>query len=150
MSRINKDLTRQQIEQYFRQVALQTIQEKRSGQIKFEDFLNPNDKGRVLFVLPEGAGDIYLATSLFKSIKERYPDYALYIATKPQFKELLDANPFVDKWLEYNPIMDNLLWLEGRGENKGYFNIAYLPHIQTQRALTYLHNGEDKIDFNLK
>jgi len=148
-SRINKELSRQQIEQYFRQVAFKTTQEQKGG-VKFEDFLNPNDKGRVLVVMPESAGDIYLTSSLFESIKKRYPEYALYVSTKSQFKSVLDGNPYVDKWIEYSPIMDNLIWLEGRGEHKGYFNVAYLPHVQTQKILTYLHNGEDKIDFEIK
>jgi len=149
MSRINRELSRQQIEQYFRQVAFKTVQEQKGG-VKFEDFLNPKDKGRVLVVIPESAGDILLTTSLFESIKSRYPDWALYVTTKPQFKEILDGNPYVDKWIEFNPIMENLVWLEGRGDHKGYFNIAYLPHIGTQKVLNYLHNGEDKIDFDLK
>jgi hypothetical protein len=148
MSRINKDLNRQQIEQYFRQVAFKTIQEKKGG-IKFEDLLNPNDKGRVLVVIPESAGDIYLTTSLFESIKSRYPEYALYVSTKAQFKSVLDGNPFVDKWIEYNPIMDNIIWLEGRGDHKGYFDVAYLPHVNTQRVMTYYHNGKDKMDVKL-
>ena len=150
MGRINKDLNRQQIEQYFRQVAFKTIQEKKAGGVKFEDFLNSNDKGRVLVVLPESAGDIYLASSLFESIKARYPEYALYVATKAQFKAVLDGNPYVDKWIEYNPIMDNIIWLEGRGEHKGYFDVAYLPHVNTQRVMTYYHNGKDTIDFEMK
>ena len=149
-ARINKDVNRQGIEQYFRQVAFQTIQEQKSGGLKFEDFLNEEDKGRVLVVIPEGATDIFLISSLFQSIKTRYPDYALYVATKPQFRCLIDGNPLVNKWLEYNPIMDNLLWLEGRGDQKGYFNIAYLPFLQTQRIMSHSHNGEDKIDFLLK
>jgi hypothetical protein len=46
--------------------------------------------------------------------------------------------------------MDNLLWLEGKADHKGYFNVAYLPHVQTQRVWTSVHNGEDKNDFCLK
>lgn len=149
MMRLNSDMVRQQVEQYFRQVAFKTIQEKKGG-IKFEDLLNKDDKGRVLVVIPESAGDIYMATSLFESIKARYPEFALYVATKAQFKSVLDGNPFVDKWIEYNPMMDNLFWLEGKGDQKGYFDIAYLPHANTQRIMTYHHNGKDTIDFNLK
>jgi hypothetical protein len=46
--------------------------------------------------------------------------------------------------------MDNLLWSEGFGEHKGYFDITFLPYIGTQRILNYLHNGKDKIDFDIK
>jgi hypothetical protein len=63
--------------------------------------------------------------------------------------EILDGNPYVNNWLEYNPLMENLIWLEGNNSHNGYFDIAYLPHTCTQRQLNYLHNGVDKIDFNL-
>ena len=148
MGELSKGQKREAIEQYFRQVASKKIQEQ--NKIDFSELLDKNDKGRVLVVMPESAGDLLLLSSTFESIKRRYPDYALYIATKKEYKEVLDGNPYVDHWLEYNPIMDNLIWLEGQGNYKGYFNIAYLPHVQTQRILTYLHNGEDKIDLKLK
>lgn len=149
MARINTELSRQHIEQYFRQVAFQTIQEQKAGGIKFEDFLNADDKGRVIVVIPESATDVFLITSLFESIKNRYPDYSLYVATKPQFRYIIEGNPFVTKWLEYTPIMDNIFWLEGRGEHKGYFNVAYMPYFQSQKLISYTHNQEDKIDFSL-
>ena len=43
--------------------------------------------------------------------------------------------------------MDNLTWLEGIGSHKGYFEIAFLPYSQTQRFLTYLHNGKTNIAY---
>ena len=148
MARINKELPRQQIEEYFRQVAFKTLQEQKGG-IKFEDLLNPDDKGRVLVVVPENADDVYACTSLFGSIKSRYPDYALYVATKAPFRDILNSNPYVDKWLEYHPMMENFIWAEGKSEHKGFFNICYLPCVNTQKILSTPHNGEDKIDFSL-
>lgn len=145
MAELSKGTKRQDIENYFRNVALK--ENEKGTQIKFEDLLDPNDKGRVLYVMPESAGDIFLSTALFKSIKERYPDFNLYVATKAQYKDILEGNPYVHRWIEYNPIMDNLLWLEGNNQHDGYFNIAYLPYTCTQRNLNYLHNGIDKIDF---
>jgi hypothetical protein len=95
---------------------------------------------------------VLLVTSLFKSIRERYPkpEWAFYFSCKRQFKDIIDGNPYIDKWIEYNPMMDNLLWLEGSSSHNGYFNIAYLPYIKTQRMLGYLHSGQDKIDFELQ
>ena len=46
--------------------------------------------------------------------------------------------------------MDQILWLEGQGDHEGYFEIAFLPHIGTQRFLDYLHNGKTKIQFDIK
>jgi glycosyltransferase involved in cell wall biosynthesis len=145
---LSKGQKREVIEQFFRQTAAKELQEK--NKTDFNELLNKNDKGRILVVMPESAGDLFLLSSVFPSIKRRYPDYALYVATKPEYRSVLDGNPHVDHWLEYNPIMDNLLWLEGNGTNKGYFNIAYLPHVPTQRIFTYQHNGEDKLDFDLE
>jgi glycosyltransferase involved in cell wall biosynthesis len=147
MGELNKGAKREDIENYFRNVALQ--ENNKSKEVKFEDLLDPNDKGRVIYVMPESAGDIFLSTALFKSIKNRYPEYSLYVATKPQYKDILEGNPYVHKWIEYNPIMDNLIWLEGNNQHNGNFDIAYLPYTCTQRNLNYLHNGLDKLDFSL-
>jgi hypothetical protein len=149
-SNINKNFNRQQIEQYFRETAFKTLQQIGGKSAKFEDFLDPKDHGRVLVVMPEGASEIYLITSLFASIKERYPHYALYVATKPQFKSIIDGNTLVDHWLAYIPIMDNTFWLEGQGGHKGYFDVAYTPHLNAQKLVNYTHNGKDFLDFNLK
>ena len=147
MSELSKGAKRQDIENYFRNVALK--ENEKNKQVKFEDLLDANDKGRVIYVIPESAGDVFLSTALFKSIKNRYPEFSLYVATKPQYKDILDGNPYVHRWLEYNPIMDNLIWLEGNNQHNGYFDIAYLPYTCTQRNLNYLHNGLDKLDFSL-
>ena len=147
MSELSKGAKRQDIENYFRNVALK--ENEKNKQVKFEDLLDANDKGRVIYVIPESAVDVFLSTALFKSIKNRYPEFSLYVATKPQYKDILDGNPYVHRWLEYNPIMDNLIWLEGNNQHNGYFDIAYLPYTCTQRNLNYLHNGLDKLDFSL-
>ena len=149
MNELKKGAKRIDVENYFRQVAMQ--ENNKNKKINFEELLDKGDDGkRIIYVMPEGSMDIFLSTSLFKSIKEQYPDYNLYVATKPEFFDLLAGNPYVFKVIGYLPQMDNLLWLEGTGENKGFFEIAYLGYIGTQRAVDYLHNGKDKIAFDLK
>jgi len=149
MQEFNKGAKKSDIEGYFRQVAIKENQ--KINKISFEDLLDPSDKGkRIIVVIPESAGDLFMVTSLFKSIKDNYPNYNLYVATKSEYQEILDGNPYVHKVLDYIPQMDNLLWLEGNGEHDGYFEIAFLPHIGTQRIFNYQHNGKDKIPFNLK
>jgi len=147
MGELSKGAKKEDVENYFRNVALK--ENEQQNQVKFEDLLDKDDKGRVIYVMPESAGDIFLSTALFKSIKNRYPDYSLYVATKPQYKDILEGNPYVHRWIEYNPIMDNLIWLEGNNQHDGYFDIAYLPYTCTQRNLNYLHNGVDKVEFQL-
>ena len=114
----------------------------------FEKLLGEDDKGkRLLYVIPESIGDVYLSTSLFKSIKEQYPEYNLYVATKPEFRSVLDGNPYIYRAIPYVPQMEDILFLEGKENHKGFFEIAFLPFTSTQRQMTYPHNGKDKIAF---
>jgi len=99
--------------------------------------------------MPESAGDVLLCTSLLRSLRETYPDYKLYFATKPEFKDILKGNPYIDEVIDYDQNMDNLVLMEGIEAHQGYFDIAFLPHAATQRFLTYMHNGQDKIAFNI-
>ena len=148
MAEIAKGCPRQQIENYFRQVALQDNQKNKK--ISFEDLLDKNDAGkRLLFVIPEPIGDIYMTTSLFESIKKQYPEHNLYVAVKAEHKDIINGNPHVHKVLDYIPQMDQLLWLEGSGSHKGFFEIAFLPYIGTQKYYNYHHNGKTKIAYNL-
>ncbi len=147
LARLKEGFPRAEVDKYFRQVAVSENQKNDVQQVPFESFLNPKDEGRVILVQPESGGDVFLLTAIFKSIKERYPNWAFYVATKPEYKDLIAANPYVDKWLEYNPAMDSLLWLEGNSTHNGYFNVAYIPYVLTQRAISYLHNGQDKTDY---
>ena len=107
-------------------------------------------ENRILYVMPESIGDIYLSTSLFESIKKQYPNKNLYVATKPEYFDILKGNPYIHKVIPYISQMDQLLWLEGAGDHNGFFEIAFLPHIGTQRVFNYQHNGKDKIAFDLK
>jgi hypothetical protein len=148
MGEIEKGAKREDIEKYFRQVALQEIQ--KNNKVDFENFLDKDDKGkRILYVMPESIGDIYMSTALFKNIKEQYPEYNLYVAVKPEYFEILEGNPFIHKTIQYFPQMDQILWLEGQGDHEGYFEIAFLPYAGTQRFLDYLHNGKTKIQFDI-
>jgi hypothetical protein len=149
MKEISKGAKRQDIENYFRQVASQENQKNKK--IEFDDLLDKDDKGkRLLYVMPESIGDIYMSTSLFKNIKKQYPNHNLYVAVKPEYFEILKGNPYIHKVLQYIPQMDQLLWLEGMGNHDGYFEIAFLPFVGTQRMLDYIHNGKTQIEFDIK
>jgi glycosyltransferase involved in cell wall biosynthesis len=149
MEEIAKGAKRQDIENYFRNIAAQENQ--KNNRIEFQDLLDRDDKGkRLLYVMPESIGDIFLSTSLFENIKKQYPEYNLYVAVKQEYFEILDGNPHIHRLLNYIPQMDQLVWLEGYGDHEGYFEIAFLPHAGTQRFLDYLHNGKTNIQFNIK
>ena len=140
---------RQQILNYFRQVAQNENNQLASKEAKaspFDGIINPNDKFRVLLIQPESAGDLLLITSLFKSIRERYPrpDWAFYVSTKPEYKEILEGNPYMDKWFPYSPVLDNHGFLVGTANNEKYFDVAMHPYFRTQKLIDYWNSPNEK------
>jgi hypothetical protein len=151
MAQLEQNIPKEQIENYFRQVAQQELQ--KNNKIELKDLFDEDkDIKRVLLIQPESIGDIFLVTALFESLRDRYPKnkYKIYIATKPEYRDIIDGNPYIDKWIPYHPVMDSIILMEGSGSTKGVCDIVYYPYFSTQRLLSYMHNGEDKIDLNLK
>lgn len=117
--------------------------------IIYKEIIESKNK-KLLFIVPESAGDIFLSTSLLRSLKEGYDPVDIYFACRPQFKEILKNNPYIKKVLEYQPIMESQIHMEGTGEWPGLFDISIMATILTQRYLNYLNNGTGKVMFNLR
>ena len=146
LKELDNGVEKDKVDSYFRRVALQ--ENNKGADKELDNLLDKDDKGhRILYVMPQSMGDVMMSTSLFKSIKEQYPEHNLYVATKPEFIEVLDGNPYVHGVIPYQTYMDSLLYLEGQGEHNGWFEVAFLPHVNTQKILTYTHNGKDKIAY---
>ena len=149
MSEFAKGATREKILAYFKDVA-----SKENSQIvnpaDFNDLLDGDDpSSRLAVVIPQSAGDVLMVNSLLDNLKVLYPNHDIYILTRPLFFELIEDHPAVHKVLPYQEGIDDLLALEGRGTHPGYFDIAFLPHIGTQKIFNYQHNGKDKTQFSL-
>jgi glycosyltransferase involved in cell wall biosynthesis len=111
------------------------------------DFLD--DGKRIAVVMPQSAVDVIYINSLMSNLKELYDDYDIYVFTKPEFFDFIEDHPSVHKVITYSEGIDNLHFLEGKSNHKGYFDIAFLPHYGTQRFHNYHHNGIDKTQFDL-
>jgi ADP-heptose:LPS heptosyltransferase len=99
--------------------------------------------------MPESAGDVLWINSLMDNMKNIYPDFDIYVFTKPEFFDYIEDHPAVYKVLPYSQEIDNLHFLEGKENHKGFFDMAFLPHYGTQRFHNYHHNGIDKTQFKL-
>lgn len=108
-----------------------------------------NNNMRILFIVPESAGDIFLSTSLLRSIKELYDPCDIYFACKKAYFQILDDNPYISKTIEYVSIMDVQTLMEGTGDWPGLFDVSIFVTIATQKVSNYLNNGKSKIAFNL-
>ncbi len=146
--RLNSDLNRQQVVDYFKKVAVKENAE--NNKIPFEDILDKDDDGkRILFVLPENENDIFLSTSLLDSIKNNHPDCNIYYATKPEFYDLLQGNNNIHKIIQYDPIMENISWSSGQGSHKGYFKFVVSPNTNTHKFKNYAHSDSNPVIFDL-
>jgi glycosyltransferase involved in cell wall biosynthesis len=146
LEHLKRGAQRPAIENFFRQQAANVEVAKRK-QAQFDKLELTKKEKRILYVIPASDRDVFLSTSLFRSIKEQYPEHKLYVATEPQYRGSLDGNPYVDEVLVYYQEMDNLMFLEGSGTHRGFFDIAFLPHLHTQRVISYVHNGLTKIAY---
>jgi glycosyltransferase involved in cell wall biosynthesis len=113
------------VEQYFRSVASQDNHKVKEQLLK--DKLSDN-KNRILYLIPLGETEVFVSTSLFKSIKELYPNHDLYVASSPNNKLILAGNDHVHKFLKYEQIFNHLELLKDEDGND-LFEAIYTPHL---------------------
>jgi glycosyltransferase involved in cell wall biosynthesis len=156
LKKLRAGVSREKITKALRDNALSEQEASDKKEYNMANFVDKDDEGRRLaLVLPKSIGDIYISTSILKSLKETYPEYNIYYITNPQYFCILDGNPYVHKTIPYNNQCDDVLYLEGYGgvegrkDSKGFFEIAILLHAGNQRFLNYTRNGKDKISLEL-
>ena len=148
VQRLKTDLKRSDILAYFIKVA--TVENNTITQEKMVNSLSKEDDGkRIAFVMPENEEDVIISSALRPSIKQEYPDHNIYYFTKPQYFDLISSNKFVHKILNYCDKMDDPYFFEGRGNQKKYFEFAYIPYLETRKYLNFTKNNKDKIQFDV-
>lgn len=142
---------REVIEKFFKDKTKELIKANRpkDAPVDLNDFIDRSNPNRIAVVMPESAGDVFMVTSLLPEMKKEYPEYDIYFVTKPQFFEILVGNPYIKNIIPYHQQFESELYMSGAGSHEGFFEICFLPFIETQRMLGYLRNGKDKIQFNL-
>lgn len=149
MNKIKEKFPREKILNYFKEVASKE-NEQIFNKKTIEDYLDGDSPdNRIAVVMPGSAGDVLMVNSLIDNLKSLYPNKDIYFITKPIFYPLIEDNINIHRLIPYDESYDSLLTLEGSSSHKGYFSIAYLPHIGTQKILNYVHNGEDKMQIEL-
>lgn len=141
----NKNKLRENLIQCFRSAGVE--HNVKEVPFKFETLLDNNKNKRLLLVLKESIGDIFLSTAILESLKEMYSEYDIYYACDPKFAEILSGNPYIYKVIPYIGEMESEIWATGQGNNKGFFDVYINLGIFTQRQLNYL--SRDKIAFNI-
>ena len=140
LSEIDSGTQRPAIENYFRQVAVKDNIKK--NKINIADELEGDKDERLLYIVPEGALEVFISTSIFQSLKDAYPDHDIYVATKAEYFDILGANPYIHKCIKYEDSMEDIAALE-----KEHFKVVFHP---TKNQNVSFHNSKDKILLGLK
>lgn len=115
------------------------------------DQISEEDKNKKIAILvPEFDQEVIIATSLVESLKTLHPDHSIYFFTRPEYFDYVDGNSNIKKVLEYHPQLEDVLLLEGRGSEKGYFDMVYSPcrGVHPNNNI-FTKNNCDKIEYNV-
>tara|TARA_Y100000310_G_scaffold30587_2_gene29049 strand:- start:1157 stop:3067 length:1911 start_codon:yes stop_codon:yes gene_type:complete len=104
---------------------------------------------RIAYVMPEHEEDVFLSLSIVNSLKKLYPEHDIYFFTMTKHFQLVDECAAIYKVCEFFPEMDDCFYFEGRADEEGLFEMAFLPWLETKRALNYTRHGRDKLQFDL-
>ena len=148
MNEFVKGKKRDDIFQFFTQTAKKENAELFKKSLKEEvDFKRPNK--RIAYVMPEHEEDVFMSLSVVKSLKQLYPDHDIYFFTTKKHFPLIDESSDIYKICEFYNEMDDCFYFEGKAEEEGLFDMAFLPWLETKRALNYTRHGRDKLQFDL-
>ena len=126
MQQISQGLSRPQIINHFKQVAVQ--ENKKIEQQKPVDFkivLGSSKSKKALFCVEKNQEDIFLSLTFLKSFKKNHPDYDVFFATNIAYHSMVSSNPYIYKTIEYQPEMDNEATMIGAGMDEKYFDVCY-------------------------
>jgi glycosyltransferase involved in cell wall biosynthesis len=146
MQRLKSDLSRSDVLNYFRKIALSDNQKSFLDEM-LSSLKENNNLKKIAFVQPNGVEEIIIATSLVTSIKKSYPDYDIYFFTRNEYFDLINSHPDIKKVLNYFNKMDDPLFFEGKGSNNKYFDIVFAPYLSINN--NYFRNAEDIIQYNI-
>lgn len=113
--------------------------------VDLADLLDKDDESRrCAIVLAESAGDLIIVNSLLAQFKALYPEYNLYFFTKPEFFDLVEGNPAVHRVLPWFPAAENIFFMIGNSDHRGYFRLVKYLGAQTQKFLAYQN---DRVEY---
>ena len=149
MKQLKNGAQRPQILAYFQKTAKNENKELFKKNLKeIVDKERPNP--RLAYVMPEHGEDVMMSTSVVRSLKHLYPEHDIYFFTKPEYFGLIDECEDIYKFCEFEEEMDDCFYFEGRADHEGYFDLAFLPWLETKRVLNYTHNGVDTVEIDLQ
>ena len=153
LNNLRQGQSREAIEKFFRGV---TNRKNRAAQLlnptsnplqtnpieQIANGMDSTDTFRILYCIPETAGDVLVSTGILTALREKYPHASIYVATNKKYFDILNNNPCVDGVFEFNQALDNYRTSEPFGPSSGFVNLCFCPYIVTQRIPHWIHGGK--------
>ena len=92
----------------------------------------------------------YLHDNVGKDYLERIIKPEIRSVTREVIGNYLPEELYSTKREVIEDEMDDCFYFEGRANHEGYFDLAFLPFLETKRVLNYTHNGKDQLEINLQ
>ena len=118
MQRLNTDMDRDGVLNYFRSVAQKENME--NTKTDFQDLFLDTGNQKALMVCRGDLSTTFATTALLESFHETYPDTDLYFASPPETHHILDGNPHITKLLPYHEKMEDEFAMVGRLKHEGF------------------------------
>ena len=100
-----------------------------------KEFILDTDKEKLIYIMPQRVGDVFLSTGVIKGLKEIYPEHEIYFCTKKEYFPVFEGNPDVDVLIPYNDEFINK-----RGFLSYFFDAnVYIPSYLTQIVGEWTH-----------
>ena len=148
MNEFVKGKKRPEILHYFIQTAKKENVELFKKSLK-EQIDGARPKKRIASVMPEHEEDVFIILGVVSSLKQLYPDHDIYFFTFEKHFQLIDECEDIHKMCEFSAEMDDCFYFEGKADEEGVFDMAFLPWLETKRALNYTRHGRDRVQFGL-
>lgn len=146
MAEFAKGASRDHVLNYFKSVAVKENQNLNKIDVR-EVF--KNSEKSALFILNGKMSDVFNATSLFKSFKETYPDHDLYFSCPQHYSDILNGNPYVTKFIPFQPELENEISLIGYADNKPVVDFYCVLNTSTDKAVNYISNPNRALELAL-
>lgn len=106
--------------------------------INLPEMLEKDKAFKILYTMPETAGDVLLSTAVLPVILEKHPGAHIYFATKPQYFDILKNNSCVFKVIPYDDALLDYIAMSQM------FDIPFTPHFYTQKYGNWMLNGHGR------
>lgn len=110
---------------------------------KIDDYVDINDKTpRIAVYVPNDTYISFIYGYFLESLKKKYPNHKIYIfADKGLHYSFFPYLDLIEKLCPHVPNCDNKLFMEGSGDNNGYFDICFVLNKDSMNLVSYSHNG---------